>query len=316
MEVFSKDSIISHKADLKRQSFGRYCTPVFWHKQSLNSGILEHPLVRGPVQELPASVESWVRVLDDAAAAVASDKPQSLWRHLAVLHVEQLQLAAVGCNSFESSACHALAGSEAHSPQTLAVHSQLLQPTVRHKRALAHIQRLEFGAAPGQVAQAVVCQSLATPRVQVAQSWAVAGHVAHAHISYAGAVGYAQVAQAALKAGDFTQAEIPNQAAVTETKLPYRRAVESQVAQGFIRQSGAAAQIQMCQAGAVGGDSSQALILEGKTIGHVQVVNGDLLAVQRGQLERGLLGEADACHLGAAWKKGKRRLLSKADSGF
>lgn len=57
------------------------------------------------------------------------------------------------------------------------------------------------------------------------------------------------------------------------------------MAQGFIRQSGAAAQIQVCQAGAVGGDSSQALVLEGKTIGHVQVVNGDLLAVQGGQLE-------------------------------
>lgn len=67
----------------------------------------------------------------------------------------------------------------------------------------------------------------------------------------------------------------------------------------------------MRQAGAVGGDSSQALILKGKTISHVQVVNGDLLPVQGGQLQGGLLGEADACHLGAAWKKREAETLSQ-----
>ena len=259
-------------------------------------------------------------MLDDAAPAVASNEPQSLWRHLAVLHVEQLQLAAVGCQSFESSARDALARSEAHSPQALAVHGQLLQPAVWHQRALPHVQRLESGAAPGQVAQAVVCQPLATPRVQVAQSRAVARHVAHAHVSDAGAVGHAQVAQAALQAGHLAQAEVPHQAAVAETKLPDWRAVEGQVAQGLIRQSGAAAQIQMCQARAVGGDSSQTLVLEGKTISHVQEVDGDLLAVQRGQLEGGLLGEADAGHLGAAWRESKQRLesfdLKDSDTDF
>lgn len=65
----------------------------------------------------------------------------------------------------------------------------------------------------------------------------------------------------------------------------------------------------MRQAGAVGGDSSQTLILEGKAVGHVQIVNGDLLAVQRGQLEGGLLGEADARHLGAAWKNRKQEMI-------
>ena len=83
------------------------------------------------------------------------------------------------------------------------------------------------------------------------------------------------------------------------------------MAQGFIRQSDAAAQIQMCQAGAVRGDSSQALVLQGKTIGHVQVVDGDLLAVKRGQLQGGLLGKADTCDLGAAWRKRKQRLSAQ-----
>lgn len=59
----------------------------------------------------------------------------------------------------------------------------------------------------------------------------------------------------------------------------------------------------------MGGDSSQALIFKGETVGHVQIVNGDLLAVERGQLERRLWGEADACHLGAAWEKDRQCLV-------
>lgn len=235
---FSKDSINGHKAYLKSHIV--YCTLVFWHSHWTRKK-LEHPLVRCPVRELPVLVESGVGVLYDASPAVASNKAQSLWRNLAVLHVEQLQLAAVCCQSFESSACYALAGSEAHPPQALAVHGQLLQPTVWHERALTHIQRLELGAASGQVAQAVVCKSLAAPRIQVTQSRAVASHVAHAHVGDAGAVGHAQVAQAALEACDFAQTEIPHQAAVAETKLSYRGAVESEVAQRFVCQSGAAA---------------------------------------------------------------------------
>lgn len=82
-------------------------------------------------------------------------------------------------------------------------------------------------------------------------------------------MGYTQVAQAAFQSGNFTQAEITYQAAITETKLPDWRAVESQVAQRFICQSGAAAQIQMCKARAMGGDSSQALILKGEAVAHV-----------------------------------------------
>lgn len=136
-KCFQKDSINSHRAHLKKKKKDKFW-PVL-HTSSdtspINSaiaGILEHPLVRRAAQELRASVEGGVRVLDDAAPAVAPDEPQSLRRNLAVLHVEKLQLAAVGRQSFESSACYALAGSEADSPQALAVHGQLLQTAVRH----------------------------------------------------------------------------------------------------------------------------------------------------------------------------------------
>lgn len=82
--------------------------------------------------------------------------------------------------------------------------------------------------------QTVICEPLTAPGVQVSQSRAVAGHVAYAHICNASAVGHAQVAQTAFQTGDLTQAEVPYQAAVTEAELPYWRAVEGQVAQGFI----------------------------------------------------------------------------------
>lgn len=270
------DSTDGYKAYLKSHLV--YCTQVFWHSCSTRNENIQ--TVRCPTQELPVLVERGVCVLYDASPAVAPHKAQGLGRNLAVLHVEQLQLAAVCRQSFESSARHALAGSEAHPPQTLAVHCQLLQPTVWHQRALAHIQRLELGAAAGQVAQAVVRESLAAPGIQVAEPRAVASHVAHAHVGDAGAVGHTQVAQAALQACHLAQAEVADQAAVTEAELSDGGAVEGQVAQGLVRQPGAAAQVQVCQAGAVGGDSSQALVFEGKTVSHVQVVNGDLLAVQ------------------------------------
>lgn len=78
------------------------------------------------------SVKPWVGVLDDTPAAVASHEPQRLWRNLAVLHVEKLQLAAVCRQRFEPPTRDTLARPQADAPQSLAVHGELLQTTVRN----------------------------------------------------------------------------------------------------------------------------------------------------------------------------------------
>lgn len=63
-----------------------------------------------------SSVEGRDGVFDDAAATVSSDQPQRLGGHLTLLHVEQLQLGAVGGQDPQASACHALARPQAQPP--------------------------------------------------------------------------------------------------------------------------------------------------------------------------------------------------------
>ncbi|KAG9348113.1 hypothetical protein JZ751_004143 [Albula glossodonta] len=183
-----------------------------------------------------------------------------------------------------------------------AVERQELQPGIRHQRALPDVQRLELGAALGQVLQAVVRQALAAAGVEVAQPAAVLGHVAHAHVGDAAAVRHAKVAEVALQLGDLPQAEVADEAAVADAQLTHGRAVDDQVAQGLVGQPHTPPQVQVSQLGAVRRDGVQALILQRKAVRHVQVTDRDLLAVHRRELDRHLPRQADAGHLGAAWE--------------
>lgn len=83
------DSTDGHKAYLKSHLV--YCTQVF--RDSCSAKKRENP--NSPSEEALVLVERRVCVLYDATPAVAPHKAQGLGRHLAVLHVEQLQLAAV-----------------------------------------------------------------------------------------------------------------------------------------------------------------------------------------------------------------------------
>lgn len=56
----------------------------------------------------------------------------------------------------------------------------------------------------------------------------------------------------------------------------------------------------MGQLRAVGRDGVQAFIFQHEAVRHVQVADGDLFAVQGGQFNGGLAGQADAGHLGAS----------------
>lgn len=251
--------------------------------------------------EAVPSEEGRVGVLDDAALAVAFHEAQRLHRHLAVLDVEQLEVEAVGRHDLQPLARDALAGLEAEPLEVEAVQGQALQARVRDQRALADVQGLELGAVLGEVLHAVVRDALAAPRVEVAQLAAVLGHVADAHVGDPAAVRDAEVPQARLQLGDLPQAEVADEAAVADAQLLDGRAVDHQVAQALVGEADAAAQVQVGQLRAVRRDGVQALVLQHEAVRHVQVADGNLFAMQGGQFNGGLPGQADAGHFGAPY---------------
>lgn len=89
-----------------------------------------------------SSEKGRVCVLDDAALAVALHKAECVQWCVAVLHVEQLQVEAVGRHHLQPAACDALARLEAQPLQIEAVERQQFQACIRHQRALPDVQRL------------------------------------------------------------------------------------------------------------------------------------------------------------------------------
>lgn len=266
-------------------------------------------------RKLSPSEEGRVGVLDDAALAVAFHEAQGLHRHLAVLDVEQLEVEAVGRHDLQPLARDALAGLEAEPLEIEAVQGQALEARVRDQGALADVQGLELGAVLGEVLHAVVRDALAAPRVEVAQLAAVLGHVADAHVSDPAAVRDAQVPQARLQLGDLPQAEVAHEAAVAHAQLLDGRAVDHQVAQALVGEADAAAQVQVGQLRAVRRDGVQALVLQHEAVRHVQVADGNLFAMQGGQFNGGLPGQADAGHFGAPYTERQNTCSEQPGNG-
>lgn len=125
----------------------------------------------------------------------------------------------------------------------------------------------------------MVRDALAAPRVEVAQLAAVFGYVADAHVCDPAAVGDAQVSQAWLQLGYLPHAEVTDKATVAHAQFLNGRAVNHQVAETLVGDADAAAQVQVGQLCAVGGNSVQSFVLQDKAVRHVQVADGDLFAV-------------------------------------
>lgn len=98
---------------------------------------------------LSLSEEGGVGVFNDATLAVALDETQRVERHIAVLHVKQLQVKTVGRHHLQPAARDALARLQAQAFQIEAVEREYLQPGIRHQWALADVQALELETALG-----------------------------------------------------------------------------------------------------------------------------------------------------------------------
>lgn len=95
-----------------------------------------------------------------------------------------------------------------------------------------------------------------------------------------------------------SQAEVADKAAVADAQLLDGGAVDHQIAEAPSGEADAAPQVQVGQLRAVG--HSRLFIFQHEAVRHVQVADGDLFAVQVGQFNGGLAGQADAGHLGAS----------------
>lgn len=112
-------------------------------------------------------------------------------------------------------------------------------------------------------------------------------------------MGDAEVPQAGLQLSDLPQAKVADKAAVTDTQLLDGRAVDHQVAEALIGEADTAAQIEVCELRAVSCDGVQTFVLQHEAVRHIKVSDGNLFAMQGGQFNGGLPGQADASNFGA-----------------
>ncbi|KAF7240482.1 E3 ubiquitin-protein ligase MARCH11 [Varanus komodoensis] len=255
-------------------SFNLFATDILWTDKNASRVVYFITSHLFDINTLP-NTDTVLRTdigTNNIPLAVAFDKPQCFHRDLTVLHIQHLQVKAVGRNDLQALSSDALARLQAQPFQVEAIQSQKLKADIRDHKVL----------------HSVVRDALTAPCVEVAQLAAVLGDVTDPHISDAGTVGDAEVPQAGLQLGNLTHAEVTDKAAVAHTQLADGRAVNHQVSEALVSDADTAAQVEVRQLSAVGGNGVQSFILKDEAVTHVQV------RTQRDHVEDCLIGDVVA----------------------